>query len=240
MQIKALFKKFVAVIDPAGAKKYVTQVSLILVSLFIATNADRFRQRQKDNAKLKEYIQAIKEDLTEELQTCKMNLHDSDRDLKCLERAVMYMPMTHPDSAMLGMEAFGEVFHRGVFRTFPPSTFDIMMQAGEVNLIKDLKLRGDLASVFSFINGTVQHDLLEYDRQTLECARFLGKDLNLTKALYSSKGDIPHIPPGDNHTKNALILLLRTANLRSFHLQNAVEDLEAILPKVEAFEKTLN
>lgn len=239
MRLKKWYHKFVALIDPAGAKKYVTQVSLILVSLFIASNADRYRQRQKDQIKLKEYLTAIHQDIQEELKTCKMNLQDCNQDLECLKNAIHYTALPQQDSVQLGLANFLEVYHRGVFRTFPPNTFEMMMQAGDAYLIKDLKLRSELASVFAFVKTTIKQDLEHFDQETDECAAILGENLNLVDLLYGDPKNIPTFPKSSFSHQNALLLLLRNASNRHFHLQNAIEDLEAILQKTEQFQQTI-
>ena len=68
--------RFIALFDPAGVKKYVTQISLILISLLLATRAEQCREAKKNQDKLREYMTAIQADIQNELKTDAMNLYD--------------------------------------------------------------------------------------------------------------------------------------------------------------------
>jgi hypothetical protein len=238
-QKKNVFQKIVALIDPAGAKKYVTQVSLLLFSLLIATSADRCRTRQKERVKLHEYIAAIKKDLENELSDCKMNLNDCKRDQTCLLKALIYADHSNIDSVRYGFDHFLEVYQRGVFRTFPPSTFEMMVQAGDVHLIKDLGLRSELASTFSFLNRNIRNELEAFDQAVTACAEVAGLYLPLSEFYSRGKGAIPRPAKGDFRWENALYSLLNNANLRGFHLRESVENFENALKKLETYEAGL-
>ena len=238
--LKNWYARFVKLFDPAGAKKYVTQVSLILISLLLATRAEKCRDAGKEREKLREYLSAVHADLQEEIETDGMNLHDCGQDIKCLVQFLVKSEKSHPDSLRLAFANFASVYQRGVFRAFPPSTFDLMAQSGDASLLKDLHLRNSLASVFAFRQNVVRKDLEDFDRQTQVCAEKLGRFFDLSVMLSDSSGDFMLDREGflqDPH--NEIFLLLRNANLRGFHLENALEELKESQAELDVFLKKL-
>lgn len=237
---KNWFTRFIGIFDPAGVKKYFTQITLILISLMLATRVDRCREANKEQDKLREYLTAIQSDIQDEIKTDKLNLNDCNRDVKCLLEFLLKSTNEHNDSLYLAYSNFAEVYQRGVFRAFPPSTFDLMAQSGDANLLKDLRLRNSLASVFAFRQDVIRKDLEDFDRQTQVCAEKLGMyfDLSLMfageneKFLRNKEGFLK-----DPH--NEVFLLLRNANLRGFHLKNAIEELNVLQSELDEYMKKL-
>jgi hypothetical protein len=223
-------RNFKNLFDPAGVKKYVTQVSLILVSLFIATRAEKCRDAGKEREKLQEYLLAIQTDIREEIKTNEMNLHDCKRDQQCLIRFLQLSNYNHPDSLKIAFSNFAEVYHRGVFRDFRPTTFDLMMQTGDATLLKDLNLRTQLASVFAFRQNIIRSDLADFDEQTRRCAENLGEYFDFSLLLYGEGAS--SFPSGNSGRfkadHNEVYSLLRAAQLRGFHLRVALEDLQSV------------
>lgn len=242
MNKKPSIKRFLSLFDPAGTKKYLTQITLILLSLSIATSVDRCRERAKDNVKLIGYLHAIQVDISEETKTCRLNLKDCDQDIQCLTTTLRLINKTQQDSIESAMTNFAAVYWRGVFRAFPPTTFDMMGETGDANLLKNLELRNRLASVFAFRRTVLQQDLEKFDRQTEACAQKLGEHVDLTRLLYSTSFDEKCILDRSAFFKsphNEVFLLLRTANLRAFHLEKAIESLEEAGSELDAYIKTL-
>ncbi|HAD11455.1 MAG TPA: hypothetical protein DCF33_03350 [Saprospirales bacterium] len=238
--LKRWLSRFTGLFDPTGVKKYITQVTLILVSLFIATRADRCREAAKDQVKLKEYLTAVQQDLDAELETDEMNLNDCKRDIQCLFRFMQLSKYESRDSLFNAFSNFAEVYQRGVFRAFPPSTYDIMVQTGDVSLIKDLKLRNTLASVFAFRQNVVQKDLQDFDQQTQICAEKLGRFLDLGQMFSESNRPFLLDEQGFRNTPhNEVFILLRMANLRGFHLDVAAEDLRAARKTLDEYLKKI-
>jgi hypothetical protein len=238
--LKRWFTRFVGIFDPAGVRKYVTQLTLILISLLLATRADRCREAGKEQAKLREYLIAIQADIEDEIKTDKMNLVDTKRDEKCLIQFFSKCYYDNNDSLYEAYSNFAEVYQRGVFRAFPPTTFDLMAQSGDANLLKDLPLRNSLASVFAFRQNVIQKDLENFDEQTQVCAEKLGRffDLSLMFAgvkeqfLYDKKAFLK-----DPH--NEVLLLYRSTGLRAFHLETAIEDLKETQKELDAYLQKL-
>lgn len=242
MKKKKPLKRFLGFFNPEGTKKYVTQITLILVSLFIATSVDRWREASKNKDKLREYLKAIQVDLKEEIETSQLNFKDCNRDLDCLTKTLHYIRIPHDDSLKLALANFSEVYWRGVFRAFPPSTFESMSASGDASLLKDLALRNKLAAVFAFRQNVVKKDLEQYDQQVEICAKELGQHLDLTRLLYNetySKACILDRTGFLKSPHNEVVQLLRTANLRSFHLENALEDLKIAQKDLETFLSSL-
>ncbi|MBL7829298.1 MAG: hypothetical protein JNJ57_21865 [Saprospiraceae bacterium] len=240
-QKQSFLKRIVALFDPAGVKKYITQVSLILVSLFIATRVDRWREANKDHEKLKAYLTAVQLELKDEIETCKMNLSDCDRDLKCLGYFMHYAPMSHPDSQAIALQNFREVYERGVFRSFPPATFEIMSETGDIQLLKNAELRSLLASAYSFRRTVVKKDLEDFDAGTQVCAKELGEFVNLTELCFMADyhGCVMDRKKFQASSHNEVFLLLRMANLRAFHLSRSIEEWEDVEKSLAAYIKSI-
>lgn len=234
MQKNTVFKKVIGLIDPAGARKYITQVTLILLSLSIATNVDRCKQAQKEDTKLHEYLNAIQLEIKEEIKICKMNLGDCRQDIRCLGNTLHYCNLQHPDSLRLGVGNYFEVVQRGVFRTFEPTTFEMMAQAGDAHLMKDLALRSHLAKVFAFRNTTIRNDLENFDRAIDDCSRATGPYFDMVALMEGDNTGIHLNKENNAHFNNEIFLLLKAANIRAFHLENAIDDLEKVLKEVES------
>ena len=241
MQKQTFLQRFWALFDPAGTKKYVTQISLILLSLYIATSVDRCKEANKDQAKLQEYLRAIQVDIKEEIKVDAMNLGDCEQDIKNLGLMLYYAKMPQPDSVELAMNNFAQVFWRGVFRGFHPTTFDLMMESGDANLLKDINLRNKLATVFAFRRTVIQADLAQFDQQTSLCAAELGKYVDLARYLFVEEFDIKCVIDREGFARsphNEVFLLHRLANLRAFHLENALEDLKEVEKLLTEHTKT--
>lgn len=203
---------------------YLLEVFLIIFSILIAIQADRYQQRKREQVKLDNYIQAMHQDLLDEQESNRMNLFDCRRDLQNIERSLRLSQINQDDSLSLALQNFGEVVNRGVFRPFPPTTLDIMLSTGDIALIKDLELRSLLASVFSFRDTYLKKDLLDFDEQIRTVSHELAKYGNLScmyatpapqQCLTDRKGFVDHF-------HNQLFILYRTTQLRAFHLGTAV------------------
>jgi hypothetical protein len=242
MEKKQPIKRFLNLFDPSGTRKYVTQITLILFSLLIATSVDRCRETAKDRVKLIEYLKAVQADLKGEIETCEMNLNDCEKDMKCLSLTLQNINNPQQDSLEIALTNFASVYWRGVFRAFPPTTFEMMGETGDANLLKNLELRNGLASVFAFRRTVVKQDLEKFDQQTEVCAEKMGAHVDLTKLLYTSPFDASCILDRAAFLKsphNEVFLLLRKANLRAFHLDTAIDSLKEVEQALEAYIKTL-
>lgn len=232
--------RFIALFDPAGVKKYVTQISLILISLLLATRAEQCRESGKNQDKLREYLIAVKSDIQNELKTDRMNLNDCNRDIQCLIEFLSKSSYAQNDSLYAAYSNFAEVYQRGVFRAFPPTTFDLMVQSGDADLLKDLQLRNSLASVFAFRQNVIRKDLEDFDRSTQVCAEKLGAYFDLSLMFAGEKEKFmldkeaflrsPH---------NEVLIFLRNTNLRAFHLEEAIESLEEVQTALDEYLKKL-
>jgi hypothetical protein len=229
--------RFFRLFDPAGVKKYFTQVSLILLSLLIASRAEKCREADRNDQKLREYLVAIRQDVRDEIEIDQMNLRDCDRDVECLTEVLQKSRFVRqPDSLREVFLLFCEVYRRGVFRAFPPKTFDMMQQSGDAHLLKDLSLRAELASAFAFRQTVIRPDLQTYDAQTQACAAHLGQyfdfgtlflDEKKTQFLTDQAGFArdPHMP---------VLTLLHTAHMRAFHLSAAIGELQNLETRLDS------
>lgn len=208
---------------------YLLEIMLIIFSILIAIQADRYQQNQRNEAKLQDYITAMHQDLLTEQQLNRNNLIDCLQDIKNIEASLRLSQMDNNDSLDLALQNFGQVINRGVFRAFPPTTYDIMLSTGDIALIKDLELRSRLASPFSFRETYTKRDLLDFDQHTEEVAEVLAQYGSLYCMVSTPK---PHSCLHDrtgfiNHFHNQLFILLTKARSRAFHLRIAIRYFDA-------------
>jgi hypothetical protein len=242
MVSKPLLKRFLGLFDPTGTKKYITQITLILLSLYIATSVDRCKETQKDRSKLKEYMAAIQVDLRDELETNEMNLIDCDNDAAALIKTIVCFRKQHPDSLLLGLNSFASVYWRGVFRSFPPNTFELMIESGEAPLLKNIALRKKLAEAFAFSRTVLKPDLENYDKETQICMEKMGEHINLAEFVYSENPKISCIKDLESFKKsshNEVFQLHRVASIRGFHLSESIKTLKELDKELADFISTL-
>ncbi|MEO0733131.1 MAG: hypothetical protein AAFZ52_09870 [Bacteroidota bacterium] len=151
-----------------GWKDYLTQVSLILLSLLIAVSVDRCNQRQRDADRLEDFVQLIHQELADELHTTELNIYDAERDIEDLGRVLKNISAAHDDSLALTVMLTARVIGKGVYRPFPPLAYEQMIAAGDAGLIKDISLRDRLAAAAALRDDYVQSDLRQYDGMVLE------------------------------------------------------------------------
>ncbi len=226
---------FQKIFDLAGVRKYVIQVSLILLSLAIATSVDRCRERAKNEDKLQAYLTSIRADIATEIQTDRTNLYDCQRDQHCLEKALRLIAGQQTDSSRLILQNIQEVLMRGVFRDFHPTTYELMAQTGDANLLKDLQLRNQLASVFAFRQNVIKKDFEDFDQETHDCMAQLGQFIDFLK-MYSPDPSQVFVDRKGFWTtpRNEIYLLARSADIKAFHLSNAIEDLQQLQTAMDA------
>lgn len=216
---------------------YIVELSLIIFSILIAIQADRCNQSRRNEDKLEEYLQAMYQDLQEEQESNISNLRDCEKDINGVKRCLQLCRYDQNDSLNLALQHLGGVFIRGVFRSFPPTTFDIMMSTGDIALIKELSFRDRLAGTFSFRDKYVQGDLQKFDEQVKELSVSLGKYIDwacmastddLQQCLIDREGFVKDV-------HNDLFIFLRMAQLRSFHLQIAIRSFKRTIEEMEKY-----
>ncbi|MEL7161644.1 MAG: hypothetical protein AAFN92_12870 [Bacteroidota bacterium] len=219
-------------------KDYLVQVSLILLSLFIAVGVDRCNQRQQATDRLDEYVQLIHQELADEMETTELNIVDAENDIDDLGRVLSNISSPGDDSLALTVLLTARVIGKGVFRAFPPTTFDQMVAAGDASLIKDIKLRDRLASTAAFRDDYVQADLRQFDEIVLEVIDRFYAYVDLG-CIIATRGQNPLKCVTDRELlreRGAADLgkLARMAQIRTFHLQSYRASLQGT---ITAFEK---
>ena len=213
---------------------YLLQVSLIIVGLVIATSVDRCNSAGKDRQRLSDYYRAIYKDLEAEQLATVNNLGDAIRDVTNLDLAIRRFGYAEADSAAAGLDALNAVVRKGVFRSFSPTTYEVMLNTGDISLIADIELRSQLAGVFAFRNNVVRRDLEEYDALVLRTIQALSAYVNpLCVANFTADTDCIRDAAGlaDSGVDDLIVLSLFARN-RLFHLQIAEEDLNDALKGV--------
>lgn len=218
-----------------GIGTYIVEISLIIFSILIAIQADRCNQNRKDDTKLQAYLEAMHQDLLDEQGSNQNNLTDCNSDLESLEQFLRLSRYNQNDSLDLALQHIRRVFSRGVFRTFPPTTFDIMMSTGDISLIKDLTFRNRLAATFSFRDSYIQNDLKEFDAQVKTLAQSMGQYIDL--ACMTTSGPL-HACLVDRtglveNNHNEVFLFLRMAQVRAFHLSIAIQNFDKMIKIME-------
>jgi len=219
-----------------GIGTYIVEVSLVILSILIAFQADRYNQNLKNNKKLNDYIQATYKELLEEQETNKVNLIDCNKDIQNIQNSLRLLKAENKDSTILTLELVAEVFSRGVFRSFPPTTFDIMVSTGDVTLIKDLEFRRALSSLFSFRENYIKGDLQEYDAELKVLLQQLSKYLNLS-CIYEPDQlpfeCIKKLEGLESEISNHLFIFLDFAQSRAFHLRIAIKMYDSMIKRLE-------
>lgn len=117
MLFRRIFNRIAAARGKWGV--YLLEVALIVLSVLLAIQADRYNQERKNEAKLHAYIQALYQDLKDEQFANRNNLLDCQTDVADLKACIRLTSYNHDDSLNLALNHFRRVFSRGVFRAFP-------------------------------------------------------------------------------------------------------------------------
>jgi hypothetical protein len=214
---------------------YLLEIVLIVLSVLLAIQADRYNQQRKKDAKLEAYVKGLYQDLKDEQFSNHNNLADCNKDIADIEACIRLAKFDQNDSLNLALDKLGTVFTRGVFRAFPPTTFDIMTYSGDIALIEDLAFRKRLAAAFAFRDNYTKQELKNYDVEIQNMARQMSRYLDFTcmastndrhRCLVDREGFV-----ADHH--NDLFLFLQTARNRAFHLQVGIGSFEHVIKELE-------
>ena len=214
---------------------YLLEVLLIMLSVLLAIQADRYNQERKNETKLKAYLQALYQDLKDEQFSNENNLDDCLKDMEDLISCIRLARMDHNDSLNASITHLQSVYRRGVFRAFPPTTFDIMISSGDITLVKDLAFRNRLAATFAFRDSYLKKDLQNHDAQTRHIAKSMSPYLDLACL---SKTEAPYQCIIDregyiNDQHNDLFLFLQLAEERAFHLKVGIRSFDYTIKEME-------
>ncbi len=203
---------------------YLAEVTLIIFSILFAFWIERFREGWEEDKKLEQYFSEIQEDLKEEIQTSKMNRYDCENDIKALLKILELSETRSSDSTPLYRSKFLSVYYRGVFRTFAPTTADVMANNGDLELIKDHTLRKLILSTFSF-RKEVADEFTAYNLAVDEAGKILYEEIRPDNSE-SIKPDPTLLYRGKN--TNAVFSLYRRAAYKGFMLDNYIEELKEL------------
>lgn len=219
-------------------KDYLVQVSLILVSLFIAFGVDRCNQSVRNANRLEAYLEAIGEELQMELKASKANLADCENDIDDMAAATATFATMNSAKLPEAVGRTGQVIARGVFRTFSPMSFQLMNNSGDGLLLEDIELRQQLAAVSAFRADYIKADLMRHDELTLTALADVSNYLDIYCLRDKKPEDhgrcITSLIGLRENGVSDLIALRRHSELRAFHLERYVSLLEHTIPLVEA------
>lgn len=208
-------------------RDYLVQVSLIIFSILIALGVDRCSQNSRNNKRLDAYLNMMEQELEDEVVATSNNIDDVQKDIDNLQFGMNAFPQGVDSLTTQALIRGISTFNRGVFRGFPPMTYERMETVNDAFLIKDLSLREQLSSTAAFRTDYVQTDLRNYDTMILEAidrySRFV--DIACLIRIIRTRSGEPII----NCVTDATALrrdgaadfskLLYMAQLRKFHLE---------------------
>jgi len=203
---------------------YLAEVTLIIFSILFAFWMERLREGWEDDKKLEQYFSEIQADLKEEIQTSKMNRYDCENDIKALLKILELSETRSLDSTTLYRSKFLSVYYRGVFRTFAPTTADVMANNGDLELIKDHTLRKLIISTFSF-RKEVANEFTAYNLAVEEAGKILYEEIKPDNS--DNIRPDPLLLCRIKNT-NAIFSLYRRAAYKGFMLDNYIEELEGL------------
>ncbi len=210
------------------------QVSLIILSLLVAVGVDRCNQGVKNDRKLDTYLTSINEEFEYELETCRNNLYDCQKDIEGLSKGALLLSKLGQTQQSTGIAELAQVLIRGVFRSFSPTSFELMVSAGDAFLIDDLELRSDLASIVAFRNDYVKRDLWRHDELTLsviaEVAEYIDLECLRTTPPEAFPTCITNPEKMQREIAADLAEIAHHSQTRHFHLGRYETRLEYILP----------
>ena len=206
-----------------------------MLGLVIATGVDRCNTRRKEAATLQDYYTAIRADLEQESRSNQLNIGDAENDVASLDNAVHLLASSHTDSLVRGIEEVTNVMAKGVFRTFSPTTFDVMVNTDDISLIEDLELRSDLAAVFAFRTNIIEQDLHDYNDRVLQTLDGLaaGVDLRCILNLTVTAACIRSTAALTASNIDALLILQLVAHSRLFHLRMGQEQVVEMIERMD-------
>ncbi|MEM6877761.1 MAG: hypothetical protein AAF544_04320 [Bacteroidota bacterium] len=222
--------------DAKAAVDYAIQVSLIVFSILAATWVGHCNEQERDAEKLVAYLTATREEVANELERLGLNIYDAKKDLQSIQRALDLGEHDDTDSTYALVGQFLQVNMRGVFRTFAPTTWDAMIEAGDSELIRDLNVRQQIAGSFAFRNTTIRDDLNHWDAENkrvydmltpyIDPAGIKNMDFQMDKILKD--------PAGFREAAQPLMLrLLRQCHNRIFHLEVSQGQFEILQEMLE-------
>lgn len=233
MLFRRIFKRVAAAKGKWGV--YLLEVVLIVLSVLLAIQADRYNQERKSEVKLNAYVQALYQDLKDEQFINRNNLLDCQGDVADIAACIRLSKYEKDDSLSIALDRFRRVFSRGVFRAFPPTTFDIMTNSGDIALIKDLNFRKQLAATFAFRDNYLKEDLRNHDHLTKDIAYRMSPYLDFA-CMTRKEGLHQCLTDRDGfvtNQQNDLFLFLQTTEARAFHLKVGINYFEACILEIE-------
>lgn len=218
-------------------KEYLVQVSLIVLSVLSALALDRCNQNWQDNKRLKKYYTLIYEELQIESDRNLNNIGDCKKDVEALEAAINGYSSTQDPSLSNALGYSLMVLARGVFRPFPPLTYERMVANGEATLLSNIELNNRLSSYSAFRLDYFESDLKAFDETTLDVLQQLGEYVNTNCVLDDPNGNIIEcvFDKKSLRKRGPIILtrLYRQAQIRLFHLEIGQEGLEKTIGLLE-------
>ncbi|NJC24910.1 hypothetical protein [Neolewinella antarctica] len=139
---------------------------------------------------------------------------------------------------VLDAREVSEVIAKGVFHTFTPTTFDVIVNTGDVSLIEAPKLRSELAAVFAFRTDIVEHDLHAYNEEVHKTLERIATVINLRCLLeLGVTVGCLRSTTGFTQSINDFLILQRVANTRLFHLRVADEQVSEVAERIDELLK---
>lgn len=225
-------------------RDYLIQVSLIIFSILIALGVDRCSQNMRNTKRLDAYLNMMEQELKDEVFATINNIEDVQKDIDNLHFGMSAFPQGVDSLTTQALFRGIATFNRGVFRGFPPMTYERMESVNDAFLIKDLSLREQLSSTAAFRTDYVQTDLQNYDAMILEAidrySRFV--DIGCLIRIIRNRTGEPIIDCVTDATALQrygaadFSKLLYMAQLRKFHLESYQESLRKAQAALDQYQ----
>ncbi|MEM6770204.1 MAG: hypothetical protein AAF597_06460 [Bacteroidota bacterium] len=216
-----------------GWGDYLIQVSLIILSILVALGVDRCSQNSRNNKRLDAYLKMMEQEFEDEMYFTSNNIDDAQKDIDNLQFGMQAFPQGIDSLTTKALMRGIATFNRGVFRGFPPMTYERMEAVNDAFLIKDLSLREQLSSTAAFRTDYVQADLANYDAMILEAIDRFSRYVDvgcLIRNIRSGTGvPLDCVTDADalrRYGAADFSKLLYLAQIRKFHLERYQQSIE--------------
>ena len=118
------------------------------------------------------------------------NIADYKKDVSAIELSLSNLSSKIDSELEAGLKSCLTVLGRGVFRSFPPLTYDRMVVSGEANLVKSILLKDRLSAYGAFRSNYLQDDLKEFDKSTLDVLEKFSPFLDLDCTIQNRQGQV--------------------------------------------------
>lgn len=124
------------------------ELFIVIIGITIAFGLNNWAQNQRNQELTQTYLHEIHKDLGEDLETLEQNLSKLQVNHDYLESIIPHFFQPQPGSDTIPITFFRRIHEYVVF--FPHNaTFESMLHAGDLKLIKDFQLKNDIVEHYN-------------------------------------------------------------------------------------------